>query len=94
MPTDLIKFPGGGHAFVTRAVDNSCPAGGEHDENGAKLTYRTRKGDERYINQDKYLIPGTTFPRKEHLRMRIIGGEVACSKCGCGYTQSHNIHLL
>lgn len=96
MPEKIINIGEIGHAFITKADDEECPKGGVHDfENGdAILTYKTRRGEERYINQEKYLIYGTTLPRPEHWRMRIVGGQVACSKCGCGYMSAHNPHYL
>lgn len=78
---------------------NDCLKGGQHDEKGSVLMYRTRKGEVRYINENKYYIPGsgelTGFPmiRKVHRRMHIVGGSVACSKCGTPYIESHNPYL-
>lgn len=99
MPTQLIEFGkdtalAGCRAFITKSDDDNCPKGGVHDFSAAKLTYRTRKGEYRYINQEKYLIPGSTRPRPKHWRMRIVGGETACAKCGCPYTNAHNPYFL
>ena len=99
MPTQLIEFGedtplAGCRAYITKADDDNCPKGGVHDFSAALLTYRTRRGEHRYINQEKYLMPGTTMPRPEHWRMRIVGGETACSKCGCPYTSAHNPYFL
>lgn len=94
MPTQVIEFEDGARAFLTKSDDDNCPKGGLHDFSGALLTYLTRKGERRYINQEKYLIPGTTRPRSEHWRMHIVGGESACIKCGCPYTHAHNPYFL
>jgi len=99
MPEQLIEFDkdsplAGCKAIITRDDDDNCPKGGLHDFTGAVLTYKTRRGEYRHINQDKYLVPGTTFPRPEHLRMRIVQGETACVKCGCPYTSAHNPYYL
>lgn len=99
MPTQLIEFEedtalAGCRAFITKADDDNCPKGGVHDFSAAILTYKTRRGEYRHINQEKYLIPETTMPRPEHWRMRIVGGETACVKCGCPYTSAHNPHFL
>jgi hypothetical protein len=99
MPTQLIEFEldgplAGCRVVITKADDDNCPKGGVHDFSSAILTYLTRRKDRRYINQEKYLIPGTTLPRKEHRRMHIVAGETACSKCGCPYTHAHNPYFL
>lgn len=99
MPTQIIEFGddtplSGCIAFITKADDDNCPKGGVHDFSGALLTYLTRRGERRYINQEKYLIPGTTRPRPEHWRMHIVGGESACIKCGCPYTHAYNPYFL
>lgn len=93
MPTQVIEFEGS-RAFLTKADDDNCPKGGVHDFSGAVLTYLTRRKERRYINQDKYLIPGSTRPRPEHWRLHIVAGEVACIKCGCPYTNAHNPYFL
>lgn len=99
MPEQLIEFGedtplAGCRAIITRADDDNCPKGGVHDFNAAILTYKTRRGEYRHINQEKYLIPGTTMPRPEHWRMTIVAGETACTKCGCPYTSAHNPYYL
>jgi hypothetical protein len=87
----FIKLPDGAHAFIdTFQDDGRCPKGGQHDDEGAVVMYRTRKGETRYINQDKYLDKprydkkGRIYypPKRIHRRMVIVGGSVACSKCG------------
>ncbi len=72
-------------AFVDKFDSDDCNAGGEHDFSEAVLTFITRKGEHRHINQDHYLKY-----KKLHGRMRVIGGEGRCSKCKCLYTQAHN----
>jgi len=93
MPTQIIEFEGS-RAFITKSDDDNCQKGGQHDFSSAILTYLTRRGERRYINQDKYLMPNSTRPRPEHWRMHIVGGESACSKCGCPYTAAHNPYFL
>lgn len=93
MSEKIIHFDGG-VCISTNFDSDQCDAGGLHDWNGAVLTYRTRRGERRYINQDKYLIPGTSMPRREHMRMRIVAGECRCVKCHCPYTIAHNPNVL
>lgn len=94
MPTQIIEIEGIGRGFITKSDDDTCSKGGVHDFSGAVLTYLTRRGEHRYINQEKYLISGTTFPKPEHLRMHIVAGECSCIKCGCPYTSAHNPYFL
>jgi len=79
-----------GIAFIDNFNSNACPQGGEHDELGSVLMYRTRRGEIRYISESKYYLDNTYFPKPIHRRMRITGGSVACSKCGTPFIESHN----
>lgn len=80
MPEKLIYLEEIGHAFITKSDDDNCPKGGLHDFSSAVLTYLTRRGEYRHINQDKYLMPGSTRPRPEHWRMRIAASLVESRK--------------
>lgn len=82
------------NVFIDNFDSDECEKGGLHQWDKAILSYKTRRGQERFINQEKYLIPGTTIPRREHRRMRIIGGQECCSKCGCPYLVAHNPFLM
>lgn len=97
MPTDFVKFQDGSSAFITRSDDDNCQAGGEHDFSGTLLTYRTRRGEERYISGDhyyRYKDGNNGLPKREHMRMRVIMGQSCCIKCGCPYTHAHNPYFL
>jgi hypothetical protein len=90
----FVQFEDGSTAFVDTF--------GEHDDSGAVLMYRTRKGEIRYINQDKYLdepkydSKGRIYypPKRIHRRMNVIGGSVVCSKCRNAAIDRVNPHYM
>jgi hypothetical protein len=88
---------------IDKFDDYECPKGGQHDDKAGVMIYRTRKGEERFINDSKYynghevvLKDGfIRYPvRKIHRRMRIIGASTACSKCGTPFIIAHNPFFL
>lgn len=82
------------YIHIDKFNSNECPKGGYHDEESGVIMYRTRKGETRYMNDNKYYQSNSTMPRPEHRRMRVVGGSVACSKCGTPYIESHNPYHL
>jgi hypothetical protein len=70
--------------FIEKFDSDECQDGGVHDFNEVILTYRTRDGEERYIFKKHY------DKTKKKDRMKIVGGQLRCTKCKIPYTHAHN----